>query len=186
MTKKCAWLVPLLLVLVTLSGCGRGPRLVPVTGTVKLDGKPLADAAVQFDFGQFPRPAIGRTDAEGKFSLAYLNRAGAPIGSCKVNIRKQAPAGASGLKELVPEKYNSKSQLLYEITKKGPNDFNFDLNSEPNSGGDQAQPPAPDSPEEPNDDDAEENRPQAKPPVNAPAAEGDGDDDGGETDEDGS
>jgi hypothetical protein len=153
-----------------------------VTGTVKLDGKPLADAAVQFDFTQFPRPAIGRTDAEGKFSLAYLNRAGAPIGSCKVNIRKQAPSGASGLKELVPEKYNSKSQLLYEITKKGPNDFNFDLNSEPNSGGGQAQPPAPDTPEEPSDDGADENLPQAKPPANVPAAEGN-DDDGGDDNE---
>lgn len=76
----------LLLVAGTLAGCGGGEDLnrfkeglVPVSGTVTLDGKPLEGAGVVFipasaarvgakgDVGS--RMAMGETDAQGKYSL---------------------------------------------------------------------------------------------------------------------
>ncbi len=154
MSQKCAWLVPFLAAMVLVFGCGKGPRLVTVNGSVKMDGQPLADASVQFVFTQYPRSANGRTDSEGKFTLSYNNRAGAPIGACKVIISKVRPPGdeTSGSKNLVPARYNSNSQLQYEITKKEKN-FDFDLNSEPDAGG--AAPPVPPA----NDEDSESELP---------------------------
>jgi len=57
-------------------GTAGGPdasKLVPVTGIVKLDGKPLADATVNFlpktSAGPGFYPAMGTTDQSGKYEL---------------------------------------------------------------------------------------------------------------------
>lgn len=60
-----------LLVLVTAAGCGQSSGLVPVTGTVMLDGSPLDRARVVFH----PQPGVkgnggdGVTDQTGRFLL---------------------------------------------------------------------------------------------------------------------
>ncbi len=56
----------------------RSPVVVPVTGVVKLDGQPLADAKVTF----LPKDKenasfTGTTDATGKFELTAANLRGA-------------------------------------------------------------------------------------------------------------
>lgn len=117
--------------LLLVSGCGRGPKLVPAGGTVTMDGKPFADAQVTFNFTEHPRPASARTDSNGTFKLVYNNRAGAPIGPCKVMIRKQGKVeGGELFGELVPRRYNANTQLQYEITKEGPNEFTIPLTSQ--------------------------------------------------------
>lgn len=104
-------------VFAVLAGCGPGgPRLVPVTGTVTLDGKPVADAGVMFKpSGNLP-PATANTDAQGHFSLVTLNRPGAVLGEHQVSIVKQETTGVGdfgavgpgGVKTtwLVPQKYS--------------------------------------------------------------------------------
>ncbi len=78
--------------LVVISGCG-GDGPVPVEGVLKVDGKPLAQAMVQFVSQQEGgRNASGTTDASGVFHLTTLRpRDGALPGSYKVIVHYQEP-----------------------------------------------------------------------------------------------
>ena len=78
-----------------MNGCGSGvepgPPLIPVTGTARLDGKPLVGATVMFN----PTPGtpgnggFGVTDAEGKFTLTdYSGNPGCPEGDYGVTFTK--------------------------------------------------------------------------------------------------
>src|SRR5262245_52431356 len=74
-----------------LAGCsGRDPDLpdcVPVTGTVKLDDKPAANATLQFvPIGStIGTGSGGATDAGGKYQLRTAHSgSGAPVGEYKV------------------------------------------------------------------------------------------------------
>jgi hypothetical protein len=80
--------------LVGAAGCGGG--VVPVKGTVKLDGKPLAGASIQF-IAQDPggRDATGSTDADGVFQLSSF-RAGDGALPGKYKVVVQLPATSQG------------------------------------------------------------------------------------------
>src|SRR5437870_4460006 len=75
-------------------GCGREPyKVAPVSGTVTLDGQPLAGAWVTFmpvGTRDSPDPgptSSGKTDAQGKFTLAIEpGRPGAVVGKHKVAV----------------------------------------------------------------------------------------------------
>ena len=89
-----------------LVGCARGPdgpTLVPVSGTVTLEGKPLSGALVTFIPTGDTRgtDVSGRTDGEGRYRLATpKGREGAPIGTYKVTVsRLLLPDGS----EYVPD-----------------------------------------------------------------------------------
>ena len=94
---RCAMGIPLLL----LSGCGATdqPELGAVSGSVKLDGKPLSHVEITFapDVG---RPSYGETGDDGMYELIYIrDTKGAKIGkhtitvrSAKVDNSKIAPA----------------------------------------------------------------------------------------------
>ena len=60
----------LVLLLLTLSGCGNGLDVVPVSGIVTRDGKPVEKLTLFFvpDSG---RPSWGQTDKDGRFTLNY-------------------------------------------------------------------------------------------------------------------
>lgn len=61
-----------ILVLALAAGCGDpGPRLVPVSGRLSLDGAPLAHKTIQFvpESGTPGGGAGATTDAEGRYSL---------------------------------------------------------------------------------------------------------------------
>ncbi len=82
-----------------LIGCGDNsdaPKLVAVEGVVTWKGKPLTDAGVAFTPEAGP-VAIGRTDAQGHFSLSTQGRPGAMIGMHRVTIDayENAPTGAT-------------------------------------------------------------------------------------------
>jgi hypothetical protein len=83
----------LLVLLLAAAGCGkRGP--VPLRGTVKLDGRPLAHATVYF-IAQTPggRDALGSTNAEGVFRLStFESDDGALPGKYKVTVRAATEA----------------------------------------------------------------------------------------------
>jgi hypothetical protein len=70
---------------------------VPVSGYVTLDGKPLAGAAVQFHpASSGGRPAVGRTDEEGHFSLTTIKpEDGVLPGTYKVTVTAWAPTKAA-------------------------------------------------------------------------------------------
>lgn len=140
-----------------LGGCGvsRGPQLVPVTGTVTLDGKPLAGATVVFH-PELPPAASGKTQViesqgitgnDGVFHLMNIHdgEKGAQPGLHKVTVTKLvmydgsdvppntdlAILGPNG-KELVPSLYTNVTQttLGANIPPAGGN-VNLELKSVP-------------------------------------------------------
>ena len=73
-----------------LAGCGSGEptmNLVPVTGTVTLNGEPLEEANVRFfDVNGKNQAASGKTDSDGKYNLGFSTYKGAMAGQYKVVI----------------------------------------------------------------------------------------------------
>jgi len=133
--------------LVTLVGC-RGesvPGLGRVTGTVTLDGKPVADASVMFEGARSGEPpSLAKTDASGNYELYYSRgHKGATFGEHAVYISTfQAPTDENpkAKPETIPAKYNGKSELKVTV-KSGQNKIDFDLKS----GGEIIQPEEPET-----------------------------------------
>ena len=114
-----------------LIGCSEKPTgmpdVAPVTGTVTLNGEPLARASVIFQ-SESGHSAMGTTDSTGSYQLtAPGNQKGAVIGLNKVKINSQldAPPGPNW-KDPIPARYNSASELSAQVNP-GKNSFNFAL-----------------------------------------------------------
>jgi hypothetical protein len=121
-------------------GCGRGDGLdrAAVTGTVTLDGAPIAAGSITF----FPQggtkgPAAGGTIENGQYSIAVAQ--GPIVGRNRVEIRAtrktgrkvQAPMSDRGvltdeIVEAAPARYNSQSALVAEL-KSGKNLLDYEL-----------------------------------------------------------
>jgi len=138
----------LLLGVLSAAGCsGRHPGLppqYPVSGMIKLDGKPLTGAGIMF----LPRGetrgtgAFGMADAAGKYSLKTDHGgAGAPEGEYAVTISKvvnrdgtpyvpKPDAAEAGERETLPPTYSdSMKTVLTATVPKGGDTINFDLKS---------------------------------------------------------
>lgn len=108
------------------SGCGGVsdmPELADVSGTVTMDGKPVVGIIILFkpDKG---RPAMGTTDAEGKYTLEYLHdEVGTKVGPSTVSF--EWPIGASG--PPIPAKYGTNSTEKVDVIPGKKNVFDFDL-----------------------------------------------------------
>lgn len=142
MRGKCLLLLSFSLFVTTIWGCGNGrPGLVPVSGTVTLNGEPVADADVYFQVlevsGDYNRPSNGKTDAQGKFTIGtYGKEDGVPVGKYRVAVIKkvlqgnpddvnweQPDASAKPIKYIweTPQKYADpqNSGLTVEVTNDG-------------------------------------------------------------------
>ena len=135
-------MLPAVLVVIAMAaGCGRKDGLVDVSGVVTLDGKPLADAIVQFTASSnepgYSRPATGRTNSSGHYKLEYsTGRTRTRPGSYRVSISTYWPSTLTneekvipGSPEKVPEVYSSKSTLTAEVKPDG-SEVNFELKSD--------------------------------------------------------
>jgi hypothetical protein len=85
----------LTLVLLLFAGCGDSLQIAPVSGTVTLDGGPLAGASITTQpvgsGSENPGPgSFGLTDAQGRYELELVKpaRKGAIIGEHRVMISK--------------------------------------------------------------------------------------------------
>ena len=134
MRGKKEWLVGALLT-ISCCGCGSsGPEIATVEGTVTMDGKPLADAAVVF-IPENGRPAGATTDAAGHYVLNFSEgRQGAIPGKSSVRITtlRDSSQTADGkpipaAPETIPIKYNQQSTLEFTVEPKKKNVANFDL-----------------------------------------------------------
>ncbi len=148
----------LLVILVATVGCGGPVAdysmvdLVNGQGVVTLDGKPLASAVVTFEDPTDGTFSYAMTDADGKYVLQFDSEMkGVKTGKKVVRIsttRKilglnskpgQAPEGEDGtapkgpasngpVGELVPERYNKKSELTADVVQ-GTTQYDFALQS---------------------------------------------------------
>jgi hypothetical protein len=111
-----------------------------VSGIVRLDGKPLGDAAVAFQPVDNGPVACGSTDADGRYRLETGNRLGLAPGNYRVTISKDRflgiaknglpTAGAIKVERVVPLKYSdpATSPLRAEIGNSAQN-CDFELTS---------------------------------------------------------
>ena len=114
-------------------GCG-GDSIAPVSGTVTLDSKPLADAYVVFEPIEVSaeKVASGKTDTEGRYTLSMKDgRAGCLVGKHKVRLTTVAPDAMADErsplpKDRVPMRYQD-SPPVFEVAKEGSDQANFDL-----------------------------------------------------------
>ena len=103
------------------------PDVAPVTGTVTLNGEPLAGASVIFQ-SESGHSAMGTTDSSGSYQLtAPGNQKGAVIGlnKVKINSKLDGPPGPNW-KDPIPARYNSASELSAQVNP-GKNSFDFSL-----------------------------------------------------------
>ena len=75
--------------LTVLAGCGSGPRLAEVEGTVKIKGTPREKIQVEFWPESSGPRSMGTTDGQGRFTLTTDDgkRKGAVIGSHRVILK---------------------------------------------------------------------------------------------------
>lgn len=119
-------------------GCGpKGPPIGSVTGTITMDGEPLANATVVFMAEAGGRPAAAKTDAEGKYELNFsAGRKGAIPGPNKVRITTLSDPyededgnPVPGSPETIAIEYNQQTTLSFDVKENEPNVANFDLKS---------------------------------------------------------
>lgn len=140
---RCWGFLPLIVSLAAgIAGCAdQGPKRIAVTGTVKLDGKPVERGSISF----IPPTGseIPSTSAEIKAGEYVLPaEAGPAIGKYRVEVRwsrptgKKIPVGSPAppgtmmdeVREAIPAKYNTQSTLEREISP-GDETVDFDLES---------------------------------------------------------
>jgi hypothetical protein len=96
-------------ILLCVWGCSsgvKGPPLFPVTGTLTVGGKPLANVSVQLmpvdvSVESKSRPGGGMTNADGKFTIQTNGADGAQAGKYKVVLLASsgAPTGQMSVEE---------------------------------------------------------------------------------------
>lgn len=124
--------------------------LVPVSGTITLDGKPLPEATLSFLYqGAPPEGFIGSgavSDAQGHYEVSTLGQKGTVPGTYKVTVSKLVNAtglpikpeegmdmeqlrAAGGVKESVPPKYadGGSTDLTTTVEKGKPDGYNLEL-----------------------------------------------------------
>ncbi len=143
MTKPCLLLIILLgSMTILMIGCGKKFPLVPVSGTVTIKGKPLADHQIGFvaaDPMAAGLGATGITDAQGRYTMtSTTGKAGCPAGLCQVYIQWNLPESvkedmAKSTKpipihvpvELPPNASNG--SLTFDVPATGTQSANIDL-----------------------------------------------------------
>jgi hypothetical protein len=123
--------IGLLAAVLIVIGCGQsGPRMVKVSGTVKFDGKPIANGDISFV------PLSGGAPTILKITSG-LYEGEVPSGKKRIEFYSytagKAPAqntpGADGpiVVNTLPSKYNSESTEARDVSPPGPYTFDFDL-----------------------------------------------------------
>jgi hypothetical protein len=138
-----------------IAGCGDGgPKVAPVKGKITLKGAPYTKALIIFQPKEGGPQGIGRTDAQGEFSILTGDKIGAILGTHKVTIttlpeptttvntemRSDDPAyaaqanskesdyaKAAAPKEPIPAKYNTSSDLVFTVRDGAENVLNVDI-----------------------------------------------------------
>lgn len=106
-----------------LAGCGGGgPKIVPVSGTVTIDGQPLTYGHVQV-LPDGWRPASGRLDGTGRFTLTTTTpNDGCAVGTHPVAVLAGESITPETMKWHAPSKYADVKTSNLTVTITGPTD----------------------------------------------------------------
>jgi hypothetical protein len=126
---------------VLLIGCSRDPLgRHAISGTVKVDGQPLAKGDISFQPVEGQATSGGSPIIEGAYSVP--KDLGLVAGKYRVEIHAPVP-GTGGQadenalpgdppappKELIPAEWNSASTHTIDVRKQGPFEFDFDIST---------------------------------------------------------
>lgn len=114
--------------LFALTGCESGPKVVPVSGTVTIDGQPLPYGHIQV----LPtgwRPASSAIGSDGKFMLTTtVSGDGCVVGTHPVVILAGESLNPETTKWHAPKKYTDPKTSNLTVTISGPtNDLKVEL-----------------------------------------------------------
>ena len=137
-TAAAAGLATALFAALSFAGCGSGgPAVVPASGVVTFaDGTPVPGAVVEFLPAGGGPAARGRTDEEGRFTLATGDRPGAIVGNHRVGVAQTvmmdgfaAHVRHMAEKQVVPPHFNSPatSGLVATVSAEGTNDVTLTI-----------------------------------------------------------
>lgn len=119
------------LLLLALTGCPDSggvetPDLVPVSGTVKLDGEPVEGVSVMFGTS-----GVGESDATGRFELVFQGgpEKGVPVGDYTVTCEKWVMPDGSLFKSSVGDEGDVISPEMAEATRAIPAAYGSDESS---------------------------------------------------------
>ena len=128
----------------TLVGCNSSKfELAPVSGTVTLDGEPVADARVIFEPQRTGEAALsagpssnGVTDESGRYSLlttveedrgAVVGKHTVTISTYLAEIDRSRDTSRIIRKEEIPARYAEPGALTFEVSSEGTDKADFEL-----------------------------------------------------------
>ena len=126
-------------VLLLLAGCGDSLGRYAISGSVNVDGAPLAKGNISFQPTESQPTSSGAVVAGGKFSIP--RESGLVAGKYRVVVNAAVP-GTEGkailpdaqpgdppppAKEMIPPEWNTASQHTIEVKREGPFDFAFEI-----------------------------------------------------------
>jgi hypothetical protein len=105
-----------------LAGCNGGrPGMVPVSGQVTIDGKPLTLGQIMV-YPEGHRASIGKLDEQGRFTLSCFEPGdGVPIGQHIATVTAVESMGEHANRWHAPKKYANKATGVW-LTIDGPTD----------------------------------------------------------------
>ena len=125
-----------------VAGCGPGNPLgrEALSGTVTLDGEPLATGSIEFAPLEPGGVSSGETISGGRYDIGEIK--GLPPGKYRVRIYSSVKSTAPptpeeaalpelhrpGVERIAP-RFNAASELVAEVTAEGPNRFDFQVSS---------------------------------------------------------
>ena len=103
------------------------PKRLPVSGTVTLDGQPLAEGVIYFK--TIEKGSSEPCDIQGGEFKGQAEAGDRRVEICQFRTTVQ---DANGMKteiqeNLIPARYNTESTLTAKVTPAGPNQFKFEL-----------------------------------------------------------
>lgn len=111
----------------TATGC---QRIVDVTGTVRVDGKPVKGLIVMFDPSGPDQPrGVSSTDENGVYKLRRLgpgSKPGVPSGTYTVKVMSDMDNPGAGR---IPEKYYRSSQLTHDVGRSSPDTYDIEIST---------------------------------------------------------
>ncbi len=112
----------------TFAGCHSGPKIVPVSGIVLIDGKPLTYGFVQV-VPEGYRAATGKIGADGRFTLTTTaSNDGCIVGVHSLAVIANESLGPTKQKWHAPKLYASPTTSGLTATVNGPtNDLQINL-----------------------------------------------------------
>jgi hypothetical protein len=108
--------------LVAAAGCDSGPKLIPISGRVSIDGKPLEMGAVTIWVKDY-RPSYGVIGKDGRFVLTTHDTGdGCPAGDFPVTVSSEVSSKGDIMTYYIPKRYKDPKQSNLRIQVDQPRD----------------------------------------------------------------